>query len=106
MGLNIHICRIKDGKRTWEEIPFDRIRYLGDKEFVINTEFIYARYPDIEDPSDPGGPPHEGDYRRPSDVEKIRAWVKLNVPKGNQERLLNLLKLLEQDSDLWLEISW
>lgn len=109
--MGIHISVKKVINRSMEElwsgklVPyyetqrqdwFDYLRYSGDREFVLENEFTYVDEDAEEDM----------ELARPSDFNKTREWVKNNVYKGNQQRLLEALDKLEKDETLAFSWSW
>lgn len=105
MGINISIKKItgKTMEETWDgkNIPFyiteeqgwfDFIRHDGDRDFVLENDFTFVD--------------EEQKLLRPTDFNKCRKWVKENISKDNQLRLLESLDRLEQDESLVLTWSW
>ncbi len=94
MGINITVYRIGKNNRGEEQAWFDYMRYTGDKEFVMNNDFEAAwEYVD-----------RDIDYKRPRNFSKCRQWVKENIIKGNQKRLIDALDKMEKDEKL--VFSW
>ena len=82
-------------------IPFDSIRCFGDADFIhseeIEWEFKY---------DDPEKPDYENCYRRPKDIEKTKRWIQKNIPESNKDRLTSLLNDMEQNQNLWVNVSY
>ena len=109
MGLNISVKKIvnKTTEEDWngELVPyyeledqkwFDHLRFSGDKEFVVENEFVF-----YDDSNEEGR-----EYVRPKDFEKCREWVNKYIPNGNSLRLLKALDELEKDENLVFRWSW
>ena len=109
MGVNIIVKKVVE--KTMEEswggklVPyyktekvnwFDTLRYSGDREFIIENEFVYYDNNDTEGE----------EYLRPKDFNKCREWVMCNVVLGNQNRLLKALDELESDKQLVFRFAW
>lgn len=74
---------------------FDSTRYSGDRDFVIENEFISP----MMDP--------EERYNRPKDFVACRKWIEnRNMLEGNKKRLLDLLESMEKDESIHLCFSW
>ena len=109
MGINISVIKVieKTMEEGWHNnlVPyyairkqkwFDHLRFGGDSDFVTENEFYYYDDSDEEGKS----------YRRPSDFDKCRCWVKSNIIEENQKRLLNALDKIEADETLCFTWSW
>ena len=102
MGLNISLHKLPDKNDVHSAEPddkrFDFIRYSGDVEFHQSVEWETVRCKEL----------HYCDqyFSRPKDFKKARQWVKKNVFKGNQKRLLDVLDLMEKEEDLYLRFSY
>lgn len=109
MGLNIIIYKIVQIEMIddWNDklVPyyrverqnwFDSARQSGDKGFVLENEFISCDDKDEEGMC----------YVRPKDFNKSREWVKSNVIKGSQERILTALDKMQNDETLYFLWSW
>lgn len=98
MGLNISLYKVhnRDVHTLTEDTSFDFIRSAGDAEFSTYTsatwEFLFCTYPYCCD----------WIFRRPTDFEQSRKWIREHIPASGQERLLAVVDLMEQDEDLWL----
>lgn len=98
MGLNIGLYRVidMDQHRFEEDNRFDYIRYAGDVEFSSfmseNGHAIYCSHQFCCD----------WVFTRPTDFEQTREWIRANIVERNQKRLLDVVDLMEGESDLWL----
>lgn len=81
-----------------DSIEDDRLDVIGnsyDMRFYNECDEIIEFYDGYGDSPDY--------YCRPKDFNKIREWVKDSISgEGNQQRLFDLLALMEQESDLWV----
>lgn len=103
MGVNLFVIKIvnKSYEETYsglepyyETVPqdwFDHLRYSGDRDFILENEFVFIDS-DLEE--------RERRLARPKDFENIITWVKENVFTGNQQRLLDLIEKIKEDQDL------
>lgn len=106
MGIHISVRKIVEKTKekslhgdytyykTEEQEWFDSLRYYGDRDFVLENEFIYM---DEEE--------GYNELARPKDFEKCRRWVKekgKDLTVSNKDRLMEMLNKLEQDNSLVL----
>lgn len=114
-GMGVHICpyilkkKVTDdyGDNYWETEEyngFDHIRYSGDRDFVTTNEIDWDEELDNPDGKTMGSIGRN--YNRPKDIDKAIKWVKENVYKGNQERLINLLEEMRKNEKLFIYCSW
>jgi len=110
MGVHLIIYKIK-GKSTvttWggkalpyydvEEVGWwDAIRYSGDRDFILSTEF---------DCVDNDNAVEDQEYFRPKDFDKTRQWVRDNIVEMNQHRILTALDKVQSDETLVFHWSW
>jgi len=111
MGINLFVKKVigKTTEELWngKTVPFyetealetfDSIRHSGDREFVVENEFVFM---------DDQNPVEEQELARPKDFAKCREWVKnTRYPEGNKNRLLGALDMLENDESLVFKWSW
>jgi hypothetical protein len=113
MGINIMALKLKEQEEveTWgggtythwktESIDsFDSYRRSGDREFIFDSNIEWKYQSD--------GPDDDMwaySYMKPEHPNKAREWVKANVYKANQERLLNIIDLMEKEKDIYLHYS-
>lgn len=104
MGLNIIVYKYI-GIETIEEFNsqyecdhvdrqewFDSLRYAGDKDFVIENAFEEIGCEKI--------------YYRPSNIEDCLKWVDGRIIENNKERLVNVLRRMNDDNSLVFRFSW
>ncbi len=104
LGINIGVHEYIKGKynRNYDSKWWDSCRHSGDKSFIACH--FQCEYPDFKtDPQDM--------IFRPKDFTAAREFVKdlivrEDLPEGNAERLYTLLDKLEENRNLWLEISY
>ena len=110
MGIHIFVKKIKGktleqtwgNKNVWyydteSQEWFDSLRYTGDRDFVVENDFIAV---DTD---------NEVGYQtlfRPKDFQKSKDWVVSNVVECNQYRLIEALNKMELDKDLVFSWSW
>lgn len=110
MGINISVRKVtgKTMEETWggktvhyytteRQDWFDHLRYTGDRDFVVDNEFVFL---------DNDNEVEEQELARPKDFNKCREWVKEKVVECNQYRLLNALDKMEADETLCFTWSW
>ena len=84
--------------KTTQPEWWSSIRHAGDTEFCEKIEF--ERRSDGDDPS------NEKFFSRPVDLEAAVMWVKGNIHKLNQGRLITAMRDMQKDPDLWFHISY
>jgi hypothetical protein len=97
MGINIIVYR-RENDRNIKVDWFDTARFSGDRDFVWNDAIEWHSLPHeplLDDTI----------LCRPKNIDLARNWVRQNIYKGNQPRLLELLDNMESDPDLWLYVS-
>lgn len=104
MGVHIDLERLvsnnfHESKSVSEEFGFDWLRHVGDREFAVSGLFESIG-------CDKG--PYCCDYflNRPKDFEETRHWIKTHIEEFNQNRLLDLMDVLEKNKDVYLYFSW
>ncbi len=108
MGINISVKKVLGREmadnwsftqspyyKTEDEDWFDCGRRSGDADFVVENDWVC-----VDD--DEGN----RELRRPKDFEKARQWVKENISKEGQPRLLEALDKMEKDETLAFRWSW
>lgn len=103
MGINIGISRYKGTEwindkqvHSWEW--WDGCRHTGDSEFIgDNFEKVYKE-----------GIDYTEIVWRPKNFDEARKYVleSKDIPDGNKPRLLDLLSKLENDEELWINVSY
>lgn len=74
-----------------EQEWFDSIRYVGDRDFVLENEFEYIG--------------HERLYQRPKNIDQCIEWLNSqNI--SNKNRLIDCLNKMKEDKDLVFKFSW
>jgi hypothetical protein len=107
MGLHIIPYRLKDRIEVedygnyytefeTEKVEFDSLRYSGDKDFISETKWIYL----YDDPNDT----NSRLYQRPENISIVIEWINENIT-NNQQRLLDLLELMNKDVNIWIYVS-
>lgn len=93
------LCNGQEGMyyHTESQNWFDSLRYSGDKDFILKVDFTAC---------DTGRTVEEQRLFRPANFDDARKWVKENVVKGNQLRLLVALNRMEMEPDLAFSWSW
>jgi hypothetical protein len=95
MGLNIHIIDMNDRDRNGypqDVIWWDSIRHTGDTKFWFDGDFDW-----VEEPGD------DEWRKRPADLDAAIRWVSDNIePGANKMRLIEALKCMKEDPDLWM----
>jgi len=105
MGIHIAVRKIigKTLEETWggRIIPcyqtetqdwFDSLRYGGDRDFVLENDFIFI---------DSDLAVEEQELARPKDFDKCREWINnMPFPEGNKQRLFSALTEFEKDANL------
>lgn len=110
MGINISVRKIIGKVKaksihgeymyytTEEQDWFDSLRYYGDRDFVLDNDFVY-----VDEELDE----YYAELARPKDFEKCREWVsKKDLNEHNKRRLIEMLDKLEKDNSLVLVWSF
>lgn len=110
MGVHISVRKItgKTMEETWggKVVPyyttetqqwFDSLRYSGDRDFILNNDFVFTDSDRVVE---------EQELARPANFKEARNWVRKNVVIGNQPRLLDALYKMEADENLVFTWSW
>ncbi len=83
---------------TEDQDWWDSCRYSGDREFVLQNEFVAV---DTENSIE------EQTLFRPNDIDACADWVIDNIlVEGNQRRLLEVLSKMKHDNTLCFSWSW
>ena len=102
MGLNISLYEVidMDSHQFKEDDRFDFIRYSGDVEFASfmgeQGKAIYCSHQFCCD----------WIFVRPVDFEQTKKWIRANIHEENQKRLLDVVDLMEHESNRWLYFGW
>jgi len=109
MGMYLGVYRIKENQKDknhpdtemLHDDDFEFGKFVGDSAFAMSDGFE-SDYQGCEIPYC-----CTTIYSRPKDFDKAIAWVKKTrkIPKGNKDRLLNVLGLMRKDKELWFEYS-
>lgn len=112
MGINIIVYRIKSVEEDeWGSKYFniekyenwDHYRHVGDREFANSVEFDTRWDGDITIEESRY---NDRDYLRPSNFNDARKWVEENIENINKKRLLDILNIMEKETDLYFYASW
>lgn len=99
--MGIHVCVHRRVADRYDEVPvaeWDYLRHTGDREFVAEV-LTYEFTTEVNYPNDWQGPRY-----RPKDWAAWWNWAESQVV--NRERFVRLVKLLEEDPDLYVFVSW
>lgn len=84
------------------ETSFDCIRHAGDKEFVCNNSFEKNYYSDPKEEQSM----YYDTYWRPKNCDDAVRWIKANIIKSNQKRLIDAVLLMKEDDSLYFYNGW
>lgn len=94
MGVNIYANTYIDGKCKGKIENWDSARYSGDSE-LMTADFEWEFLDNDE-------------YElicRPIDLDAAIQWVKLNIVKPNQVRLIDLFQSMKTDKNIYITFS-
>ncbi len=102
MGIHIFLQRV-EGDKLIDHPAWDSGRWSGDRDFWTWAGDLPVKNHPVFNGKDPWVEPSAILFR-PTDFPAWRAA--LPVDRDNPERFVQLLNLLEQDEDYWVQVTW